>query len=1621
MIRKLSLLRKKLEDNNRFQWKSSKERYNTGLDSQPDATTPAQFSQIIQYADGHGLQRISETDPGPLGLNVIYTPKNGHKADIIFIHGLGGTSRFTWSKNKDPNLFWPLKFLPLEPDICLARISTFGYNANFLKAGNMSKSIRDFATALLFDLKYAKTEEKEDLNMGHTPLIFVVHSMGGLVIKEAYMKGENDPEYQLIIKAISAIIFLATPHRGSNLAVSLNRILQSSIITNSKHYVSELAKNSFTLQRLNDEFRHIAPRLDIFSFYETQPTSLGLMHAKLIVERDSSILGYPGEVSNALDADHHGVCKYDSPSDPNYIMVRNVLKTLMSKAISTSKLGNLAILGRRDLHDLKSLLAVSELPVADYVFFRDQWSQGTNDWILEEGVFRELCTTNDERSRLLWLNGGPATGKSVLSSFIINHLVEKGAYCQYFFIRFGDQRKRTLSYLIRSIAYQIAQCIPLFSQELIKLMDEDIDVENADPKIIWEYIFRSVLFKIKVPKPLYWIIDGLDEANEPTEILKLLSDILKSPLPIRILLVGRDTPEITVAFHRRIPREFILGSVKVEGHPDDLKCYIEQELIMPGSVEFKAHVIQRVIEGAEGNFLWVRLAVDKLNTCHRHADVELALQQLPMGMEALYDRIALSISQRPSMREQALTSAILQCVACSLRVLTVAELSQALDEDTSELLDFQHTIVNLCGGFVVVDNSGHVAMVHQTAREYLLSNTDRLLRINHVAAHRQMFLSCMRCLMTVGLRAKASHGQTPDFVDYAANMWSFHLLSTQNSCEEVEGILKKFLSSHWVLTWVQVLAVNKQLHTLVQTSKHLSTYTSKRNRHDPEHFDKDKKSKFQELIEKWAVDLVKLVGKFGKVLMQNPESIYKLIPPLCPQNSSIYQKFGKIEARNLAISGISTEDWDDSIARISLGPGNYASSILAAGTQIAVLVPSGSVLLYDSTTFEERDASPITHGERLYRMALNSTASMLVTYGYRTTKIWDVSTGNCKLSVDNIETRPRPLSMLFTDSNKKLLVGMEDRRIRSLDINQSSLAWELVADLEELELEGHFLNSASYMAFNKDGSLVAVAYRGHPLSAWETDGPSHIGHCWRKREQVARGEVIEAVWHPHSPILLGLYIEGVVFKWHPYGGEVEEMVVGASKLAISRDGNIFATGDVRGIVRLYTTAEFSVIYQLASPDTVMGLTFSPDLRRFYDVRGNYANAWEPNILMRFAERTADSPESESELQRLAHVPCVSMSLALRIDNVTVVASSPMGRFYCYGTERGTVYLHDVQQGKVADIHKSGGFLSIEKLAWSQDGRFVCFSNSSKRVYIVSITTSPAGSADPIIGAKTEISLKASARGPIIQLLFNHDSRYIFTYTESTVLIVSLESSSIIHSSEILADDLLWILHPQDHELIIGFGTSRIYLLDWSLTKHSIYTYEGLLQCEASQNPSVTQNQDVVERVLPTRDKQYILVQISRKSRKQKQKQFLYFDVSSFHRSPRNAPNIDQARDQEEEPKQELEPITPSVLPPEVSCHIAIALAFLPHGRLIFLSKSFSICSWKLTLLSITDLARVTKMLAHYQKNDSSMAQSIKPLFWLPGDLIGKDWLDLSSIWAVERSFLCPRNGEVAVVRCGALF
>lgn len=136
--------------------------------TQPTPPSKSSPSGLPTYSPSRSVNRAAD----PLGLTVIYEPEAEPSADVILVHGLGGSSRATWCYNRDPEFFWPEKWLPLEPGMQTARILSFGYNAQFAAPGPAPiTGISDFAKDLLFGMKFAKNEGLEELGIGEVAII----------------------------------------------------------------------------------------------------------------------------------------------------------------------------------------------------------------------------------------------------------------------------------------------------------------------------------------------------------------------------------------------------------------------------------------------------------------------------------------------------------------------------------------------------------------------------------------------------------------------------------------------------------------------------------------------------------------------------------------------------------------------------------------------------------------------------------------------------------------------------------------------------------------------------------------------------------------------------------------------------------------------------------------------------------------------------------------------------------------------------------------------------------------------------------------------------------------------------------------------------------------------------------------------------------------------------------------------------------------------------------------------------------------------------------------------------------------------------------------------------------
>lgn len=120
------------------------------------------------------------------------------------VHGLRGGSRKTWSYSEDPSLFWPKQWLPLEPRFRHVRLHTYGYNSDWAEKKGSVLNIHDFGSALLGDMKTSPyiqdganvsdcwgLGDQSVLICCKNPIVFIGHSMGGLVIKKVVLSASS--------------------------------------------------------------------------------------------------------------------------------------------------------------------------------------------------------------------------------------------------------------------------------------------------------------------------------------------------------------------------------------------------------------------------------------------------------------------------------------------------------------------------------------------------------------------------------------------------------------------------------------------------------------------------------------------------------------------------------------------------------------------------------------------------------------------------------------------------------------------------------------------------------------------------------------------------------------------------------------------------------------------------------------------------------------------------------------------------------------------------------------------------------------------------------------------------------------------------------------------------------------------------------------------------------------------------------------------------------------------------------------------------------------------------------------------------------------------------------------
>lgn len=576
-------------------------------------------------------------------------------------------------------------------------------------------------------------------------LIFVAHSMGGLLVKKAYILGHQEPEFQPVVDRVSSIVFLGTPHQGAAIALTLARLVA---LMGARPFVDDLLPQSPMLQSINEDFPRIAGKLQLMSFYETRPMSVGGVKA-MIVEKNSAVMNSPNERRTLLDADHRNLAMFSSPNDPSFVTVRNALATIVSSHRDESNARKQQV-EQRDQTSLDNFLGISSAPEDDIMTQDSSRLPGSCQWLFGKDWYQSWKQAFD--SNLVWLRGRPGAGKSVLAGQAVNDAREEGKDCCFYFFQASDKTKSSPNTFLRSMAWQMAMLHPEILSRIQELsIGGNVDpIDQTDCNAIWRKVYLSGILKIRLNRPQIWAIDAMDECKNSVEVMGFLAR-MQEQWPLSVLITSRDPIEAHIG--KVNPRiEVSSQTISEKDSSDDISLLLMSNLDLlpcPASEQWpnpKAMASQ-IIKNAEGCFLWASLICSELHEVTSEREIEQVLQSIPSDMDSLYPRILQDMANARFGKD--LAKAFVTWTTYAFRPLSVFEIQEPIEMDIEDKIDdVERAISKCCGNIVFVDMQNKVRLVHSTAREFLTRGhivSDFI--VTKAEGHRRLAKVCLEFLL----------------------------------------------------------------------------------------------------------------------------------------------------------------------------------------------------------------------------------------------------------------------------------------------------------------------------------------------------------------------------------------------------------------------------------------------------------------------------------------------------------------------------------------------------------------------------------------------------------------------------------------------------------------------------------------------------------------------------------------------------------------------------------------------------------------------------------------------------------------------------------------------------------
>ncbi|KAH8900680.1 hypothetical protein GQ53DRAFT_616883, partial [Thozetella sp. PMI_491] len=563
-------------------------------------------------------------------------------------------------------VFWPADLLPRECP--LARIMVWGYDSKITKF-NWAPSNQNSLLSYGKDLLYALARERPLKRR----VVFVAHSLGGIIVKETlhYSSVSSEDPHRDILLSTSAVVFLGTPHRGSQkfasygefvrqVAASIMRADTSTVI------LDALGLRSSDLERCQESFSRLWSENDfrVKTFKEglaLTGVNIAILNQKVVPD-ESAVLGVYREHVETLEANHRDMCRFDGANDPNYRKVSGELRHIY-KSIQTifresanevlDKYLSLDAYSQACLNSLRfprmdARLATIRSPMIKTCIWLAQ-NETYIAWVQRKNV--------GTHHGLLRILGKPGSGKSTLVKSAMRRAAsdprhQKDCIAGFFFDAKGEPLERTSQGLFRSLLFQILKhdkkqlqrFVEFFAVKLLGLATNREELVTWYEEDLKEYL-RSIFTQTGGPgfRTLVFI-DALDECGDEDTQRDLSFYLRELAEAAEEAGAGLD---ICISHRHYLASDLgnCLSLTTEHFNNLDISAYVTRRLsLSDGNHNIEIIKLRdEIVKRSSGIFLWAILVVDELlkERAKGRGPVYLRqqMERVPLGLQNLFENI----------------------------------------------------------------------------------------------------------------------------------------------------------------------------------------------------------------------------------------------------------------------------------------------------------------------------------------------------------------------------------------------------------------------------------------------------------------------------------------------------------------------------------------------------------------------------------------------------------------------------------------------------------------------------------------------------------------------------------------------------------------------------------------------------------------------------------------------------------------------------------------------------------------------------------------------------------------------------------------------------------------------